>query len=324
MTQIEAVLVNHSAPGLLDIRKVSEPVPASSEAIVQVAAVGLSLDELLELAHAPEGQRFGHEFVGRVERRAADGSGPEDGCRVAGIIKSGACAERIAVPTNSLARVPSLVPTAYAAALPVAGLTAIRALAKGGFLLKRKVLITNAEETEGYLACQIARSTGAEVTAIVSHSGFEVLASEAGAHHVLVGNDAKRVEAFGPFHLIIDSIGGEMLSTSLKLLEPGGVCVSIGTTKEETRVDTRQMDSIGGVNLFGFSLSYDLVDNPAQEDLKRLLNLVVEQQLSVRIAIETTWNNLQSVAEKVASQRIIGKAVLHVSSINSYSSTCSQ
>ena len=86
---------------------------------------------------APAGRRIGWDFAGTVTQAAADGTGPKPGARVTGMLRTGAWAEQINVPTNQFAEIPDNVTFAQASTLPVAGLTALHCLIKGGFLLER-------------------------------------------------------------------------------------------------------------------------------------------------------------------------------------------
>ena len=74
-----------------------------------------------------------------------------------------AWAEQVAVPTDRLAEIPASVTFAQAATLPIAGLTALRALEKGGLLLNKRVLITGSTGGVGLFAHQLARLSGAYV-----------------------------------------------------------------------------------------------------------------------------------------------------------------
>ena len=84
-----------------------------------------------------------------------------------GIVDRGAWAQRVAVPTTTLAPLPDEVSDAQAATLPVAGLTALKALDIGGNPLGRRVLVTGANGGVGRLAVQLAAVAGAHVTALV-------------------------------------------------------------------------------------------------------------------------------------------------------------
>src|SRR5207247_11345890 len=98
-------------------------------------------------------------------------SGPRVGARVVGLLPEGAWAERVAVPTHALAALPDKVTFAQAATLPVAGLTALYALAKRGPLLGRRVLVTGATGGGGYFADQLARLACTVVNESALHAG---------------------------------------------------------------------------------------------------------------------------------------------------------
>ena len=133
----------------------------------------------------------------------------------------------MAVPTNGLAEIPASVTFAQAATLPTAGLTALRALEKGGLLLNRRVLITGSTGGVGLFAHQLARLSGASVVGLVRSAHNEMLVREAGADEVIVGDDLEPARAYGPYHLIIESLGGKTLASALSLLATRGTCVTL-------------------------------------------------------------------------------------------------
>ncbi|MBW7454949.1 alcohol dehydrogenase, partial [Paenibacillus sepulcri] len=161
MSTIRAIVVCPAIEGRLKIDYVKSPRPASSEALVRVSAVSLNLGEVRTSMRAAAGWRPGWDLSGVIEQPAADGSGPPIGTRVFGMVPSGSWAEFVAVPTSFLAEISENVTFAQAAALPVAGLTALYALERGGFLLNRNVLVTGASGGVGHFACQLAHQAGA-------------------------------------------------------------------------------------------------------------------------------------------------------------------
>src|SRR5262249_19544330 len=120
MSQIRAVVVDPTAPAKLALREMDAPEPLPTEALVRVAAFSLNRGELRRAETMSPGARIGWDLAGTVERAAADGSGPRQGARVAGLllVNPGAWGELVAVPTHILAELPDGVSFAQAAALP--------------------------------------------------------------------------------------------------------------------------------------------------------------------------------------------------------------
>src|SRR5215217_8624039 len=226
MSGIRAVVVDPEAPNRLALADVGEPSPTPSEALVRVAAVSLNRGEVRRAESSEPGFRPGWDLAGIVERAAADGSGPQEGSRVVGFLPSGAWAELVAVPTDSVAALPEDVSFGEASTLPVAGLTALYALEEGGNLLGRSVLVTGASGGAGQFGLQLARAAGARVVGLVRRDEHEALASDAGAHEVAVGERGAAAEEYGPFDVIVDSVGGAVLGDALGMLATGGTCVS--------------------------------------------------------------------------------------------------
>jgi NADPH:quinone reductase len=162
---IRAVVVDPSVPGRLAIREVERSTPLPNEAIVRVAAFSLNRGEVQRSQSAEAGWRPGWDFAGTIETAAMDGSGFPVGTRVVGLSFTGAWAEQVVIPTQAIAALPDSIPFKIAATLPVAGLTALLALERGGLLLGQSVLIGGASGGVEYFACQLAAYAGAIVTA---------------------------------------------------------------------------------------------------------------------------------------------------------------
>ena len=138
------------------------PQAGPSEALVQVEAISLNPGEVNHAMETEVGWRPGWDLAGTVIKQSANDTGPKVGSRVVGMVidaytrvGAGAWAEQVAVPTNMLAEIPASVVTfAQAATLPVAGLMAPRGVEKGGFLLRKHVLITGSTGGVGLFAHQ--------------------------------------------------------------------------------------------------------------------------------------------------------------------------
>jgi NADPH2:quinone reductase len=309
---MRAVVVDPESKARLSVAEVEEPQPRPSEALVRVAAISLNRGEVRRAEAAEPGFRPGWDLAGTVERPAADG--PGEGARVVGFLPSGGWAELAAVPTNSLAELPDGVSFEEAATLPVAGLTALYALDKGGNLLGKDVLITGASGGAGLFALQLARMSGARVVALVRRPAHEELAREAGAHEVAVDESGAAAEQYGPYHLILESVGAEVLGNALAMLAPEGTCVSFGVSGgAEVTFDAPELYLTGGATLYGFILFHEVIARPASEGLARLVRLVDEGRLKPSIEVEAPWTEVGEVAAQLLDRGYTGKAILRVS-----------
>jgi len=308
MSANRAVVVDPEIPGRLVIRPVAEPSPDRAEAVVRVRALSLNRGEVRRSGTAAAGWRPGWDLAGVVERAAADGSGPRVGSRVVGLLPEGAWAERVAAPTHALAELPDKVTFSQAATFPVAGLTALHALAKGGLLLGRRVLVTGATGGVGDFAVQLARLAGAHVTAGARRADQTATLRQLGAHEVVVGDE---IAAAPKYDVIIESVGGKTLGSALAALERDGVCVTLGVSaSSDVTFDARTFFVSGRATLYGFYLFTELGSEPASVGLRRLADLVAAGQLAPHISLERAWTDIGKVAQDLMARRFPGKAVL--------------
>jgi NADPH:quinone reductase-like Zn-dependent oxidoreductase len=314
MSGIRAVVVDPDAPNRLALADVEEPSPTPSEVLVRVSAVSLNRGEVRRAESSEPGFRPGWDLAGTVERAAADGSGPQEGSRVVGFLPSGAWAELAAVPTDSLAALADGVSFEEASTLPVAGLTALYALEEGGNLLGRNVLVTGASGGAGQFALQLARAAGARVVGLVRREEHVSLVEAAGAHEVVVDESGAAAREKGHYHLVLESVGGEVLGNALSMLAPGGTCVSFGTSAmADVEFDARTFYLTGGARLYGFILFHEVLARPASQGLDRLVRMVADGRLKPRIEVEAPWTKLGEIAARLLERGYTGKAVLRVS-----------
>ncbi|MGF1567146.1 MAG: zinc-binding dehydrogenase [Nodosilinea sp.] len=307
---IRAVVVDPSTPERLVIRAVDHPTAQADEAIIQVACISLNRGEVRRSQSAAPGWRPGWDLAGTIAVAASDGSGLPVGTRVVGFLPAGAWAEQVAVPTQAIAALPDSVTFATAATLPVAGLTALLGLERGGLLLGKSILITGASGGVGYFACQIAAQAGATVTAQVRRSERVEFVSGAGAHRVIVGNG---FEQYGPYDFALDSVGGEVLPLVLENLAADGTAVIFGTTAgSPVTFNASQFYGKGGLSLYGFILFHELKKQSTAAGLARLVKLVADGLLVPHISIEADWGDVAQVAQQLTDRQFLGKAVLHL------------
>ena len=312
----EAVVVDTAAALRLALRPVPMPVPREHEALVRVTTISLNRGEINRALNAADGSRPGWDLAGVVERAAANGSGPVAGAKVVGFLAEGAWARNVAVPTDALAAIPDGATAVQAATLPVAGLTALHALRQGGLLLGKKVLVTGASGGVGDFALQLARLAGAgAVVAHIRGARQEAEARASGATSVAIGETPAGATAEGPFDLIVENVGGEVLGAALGMLGARWRLRGVFGASGSRRVtfDLPAFFRVGRTRLYGLSLFAELasVENAAT-GLSRLLRLVANGSLQPRISVEASWREVGRVARDLIDRRFTGKAVLHL------------
>lgn len=313
MSSIRAIVVDRSAAGGFAFKEIEAPQAGPSEAIVRVESVSLNRGEAMAPASLPDGTRPGWDLAGTVIKQAADGAGPKAGSRVLGVLDAGSWAEQVAAPTNRLATIPDDVTFAQAAALPIAGLTALHALEKGGFLLHRRVLITASTGGVGFFAVQLAHKSGAYVVGVTRHARNAGLVREAGADEVVVGDDLSAASAYGPYHLIVELAGGKTLASALPLLAPGAICVAVGgSASPEATINVMHLIRAGGSSIRGLNMYAEFDRGAISDELAWLAQMVADQQLQTGIEIEASWSEVNELAQRLIQRQFTGKAVLHI------------
>ncbi len=295
-----------SAP--VELRDLPEPSPAPHEALIAVHAFSLNRGELTLMRIRPEGWRPGQDVSGVVLQGAADGSGPKPGTRVVGLMDWHGWAERAAVSVQRLAPLPDNVGFAAAAALPVAGLTALRTLRHGAPLLGRRVLITGAAGGVGNLAVQLAVRSGAQVTAVVGRAERGTAMAPLGVQEI-VEDIAK---APGKYWHILESAGGASLKAALGLLEPRGTVVIFGNSSgEETSLSFRDFGAANNSRIQSFHSFASGPEEAFAPDLGLLVSLVADGSLKPQI-IEHGWGDFVRIAGELRDRRVNGKAIFRI------------
>jgi NADPH:quinone reductase-like Zn-dependent oxidoreductase len=211
----------------LQIQEVGEPEVAADQLLIEVRACSINRGELSLLAARP-GWRPGQDVAGVVVAAAADGRGPGEGARVVAAVDGGGWAQRVAASVTRVAELPESVGFAQAATLPVAGLTALRALREARTQLGHRVLVTGAAGGVGQFAVQLGAAAGAEVTAAVGSREHGSELTELGAARLVTYD-----ELGGPFDAALDSVGGPVLEASMRAMAPGGVIVLYGRASDQ-------------------------------------------------------------------------------------------
>jgi NADPH:quinone reductase-like Zn-dependent oxidoreductase len=221
---------------------VPEPTVGPHDVLVDVAAAGLNhLDEKLRVGEFrailpyPTPLVLGHDLAGTVAAVGDQVRTFAPGDRVygrPGTQQIGTFAERVAVAEGDLAPAPASLSTVEAGGLPLVALTAWQALVERGQVRPgQKVLIHAGAGAVGSLAIQLARHLGAHVATTASGAGLD-LVRDLGADVVIDRRSQDFAAELSGYDLVLDSVGGDTLTRSLRVLRRGGTAIGIAGPPE--------------------------------------------------------------------------------------------
>jgi NADPH:quinone reductase-like Zn-dependent oxidoreductase len=234
------VQTTYGPPEALQLQEVEKPTPKTNQVLVKVQAASVNaLDwrpfTLPRLARRlmgggqpqPKKTGLGADVAGTVETVGSEVTEFKPGDEVFGVA-AGTFAEYACAAENRLAFKPAKVSFAAAAAVPVAGFTALQGLRdKGHVKAGQKVVVSGASGGVGTLAVQIAKAMGAEVTAVCSPRNMP-LARQSGADHVLDYTQTDFTRTRQRYDVIVAVNGYHPILNYRRALKPGGVYVALG------------------------------------------------------------------------------------------------
>ena len=298
---MRAVVVDPNVEGHLALAEVPEPEPGPGQVLVAVQHITLNYGDLNGARSRPAGFVPGWDASG-VVLKAAEAGGPAEGTRVVTTMGTqGGWAERRAVDLDELAVVPDDIDLAEASTLPIAGVTALRALRRSGALLGRRVLITGAAGGVGRFAVQLAALGGAHVIASVGSEARGEGLRELGADEVVVGLEG----VTAPLHVVLDNVGGPQLASIWPLLGEGGVIQCIGRASQQDAA----FPSLSGMKR---TIEAFTKGPHSGEDIAYLLELMQRGKLQVDIGWRGSWEKIGEAAGALFGRQVAGKAVLDV------------
>ena len=274
------ILERYGPPETLRMAEVEKPTPAADEVLVKVLAVSVNPADWRSMRAKPFFSRatlgllrpkhriLGGDIAGRVE---AVGDGVTQfklGDDVyANLLDhgNGGFAEYVSVPVDVMSLKPANLSFEEAAAVPIAGVTALQGLRHHGEIRSgQRVLINGASGGIGTFAVQIAKSYGSEVTGVTSTRNLDLVGS-LGADHVLDYTTTDVFSGGRRYDLILDAIGNLPLRVLRRALTEGGQAAVVGFTSVVKLV---------GVSLRGGKDIAMVSAHVATEDLEFLSNLI--------------------------------------------------
>lgn len=305
---IQAIRVHqYGGPEELKLERIPRPEPQAGEVLVRIHAAGVNpvdwkiragwLKDFLPMQFP---YTSGLDLAGVVEEIGPGVTAFQKGQAVFGQSLKGAYAEYTAAPVETLAPKPKALNFDEAAAIPIGATTAWRGIFDhGGLQAGQRVLIQGAAGGVGLFAVQFARWKGAHVIGTTSTANVNFVRS-LGAETVIDYTSTPVEQVVHDVDLVFDTVGGNTLESSLRVLKRGGTLVAIAGQPPEEKVRER------GVRVASLAaqVSSDLLQTFAQ--------LIDEGQIKVFIAEKFPLSQAQQAHERSQSGHGRGRIVLSI------------
>jgi len=230
----------YGSADVLEFRDIEVPAVEDDDVLVRVNAAGCGPDVwhimtgMPYIARPAIGWRRrkvgvrGWDVAGTVQATGARVTNLTAGVEVMGVVESGSFAEFAIARPDKLVPKPASLTFEQAAALPISGITALRAVREVGNVRRgQRVLIIGAAGGVGSLAIQIAKASGAEVTG-VSRTSKEELVRSLGADEVIDYTREDFTDGSRSWDVIVDTAGRRPLSQLRRALTRKGTLVIVG------------------------------------------------------------------------------------------------
>lgn len=321
-----AVLHEFGPPGVLAVEDVADPDPRAGWRVVRLRAAALNWHDVLvrrgqyasPLPHVPGADGAGHDVASGDEVVVlpslfwgADQSAPAPGWEILGDSRPGTYAELVAVPDECVLPKLSGLSWAQAAALPLVGVTAYRALfTRGGLQAGESLLVLGAGGGLSTMVVQLAAAVGARVF-VTSSSDDKIeqarsLGASGGVRYDEPGwlEAARELTGGSGFDVVLDSVG--TWADSLRTLRPGGRLVVLGASAADRADLAVRPYYFAQQSILGTTMG-----SPA--DFAGLLRLLADQHVPPPV-IDSTFalDDVARAHERLESGEAFGKIVVEV------------
>lgn len=319
---MRAVVISRlDGPSAVTLEDVASPDPAQG-VLIEVRAAGVCFPDVLqtrgEYQIKPALPFVPGSEVSGVVMSAPSGSGLAPGDRVAAFCMLGGFAEQVVVPPALVFPLPDVLDWDEGAALPMNYLTCDFALrVRAGLRPGETVLVHGAAGGIGTAAIQLAVAHQARVIAVVSSEAKAEVARQAGAHEVVTVEgfkDAARALTGGQgVDVVVDPVGGDRFTDSLRTLAPLGRLLVIGFTEGSIPEVKVNRLLLGNLSVVGVGWGAYWSPRPAflREQWQILLPLLECGALRPVVGERLPLEDAASALRVVDERRALAKLVLH-------------
>jgi NADPH:quinone reductase-like Zn-dependent oxidoreductase len=313
----------YGSPEVLQIKNVEKPTPLANQVLVKVRAASLNKGNIVLLRGEPFLARFafgltkpkfvvpGGDMAGVIEAVGKDVQKFKVGDEVFGDLSTsgwGTLAEYVTIPETEVVVRPANLSFEEAAAVPMAGVTALQGLKKGNIKQGDKVLINGASGGVGTFAVQLAKAYGAVVTAICSTRNIELVQS-LGADVVIDYNHEDITNHKALYDLIVAVNGYFPLSVYKRALRPNGRYVMIGGSNKQFY---EAMLLGPWHSMTGKKKMTNMLQKASQADLGELRELIEEGKVKPIIDAVYKLSDVQLAFRYLEEGHARGKVVISV------------
>jgi len=305
------VYTKKGSPELLQLREIEKPSPNNNEVLIKIVAVSANAADYrsMKMGLIPKKRIFGADIAGIVESVGKNCMQFKPGDEVIGDLSNcgfGGFAEYAVAPEKVLLKKPSNLSFEDAAALPMAGITALQALQKKGQLKAgEKVLIVGSGGGVGTFAVQLAHYLEAEVAAVCSTRNVEQSLS-LGANYVIDYTRQEFTQHKNCYDIILAINGSQSLATYKRMLKKGGRYVMVGGS----------LSQIFSSLMFGWLMSFgskkmgSLAAKSNPNDLAFIVKLAGEGKIKPVIERVYPLGKTPEAMEYLSSGHASGKIVI--------------
>ncbi|MCC8146750.1 MAG: NADP-dependent oxidoreductase [Bacteroidales bacterium] len=296
------------------VEEIPEPQIGNGEVLIKVKAIGIDPidiksrkgEGMTDYLNKQNPMILGWDVSGVITKIAGDVKDFKEGDEVFGTINfpgpGSSYAEFAKAPAGQLARKPSNISYAEAAAATQSPLTAWQALVDTGNIQKGdRVLIHGGAGGVGNFAVQIAKYKGCYVVTTASSADAEFVKS-LGADEVIDYKTQKFEEMVKDIDFILDTVGGENFVRSLKVLKPDGRIVLLPSDKKEEADKVAQEQHIKNYK--------HILMHSSGDDMRRIAEMLTDGSMKVHVDKTFSFDQIPEAHEEMENGKVKGKIVI--------------